>query len=46
MDTYCVSSKKNTVNKNSRVRRTEENIFLIESTCAIYGKKKSRITEN
>ena len=39
METYCVSCKKNTANKNSSVRKTKENRLMILSNCPIYGKK-------
>ena len=29
MDTYCVSCKKNTVNKNSNVTRTKQNRLML-----------------
>ena len=31
METYCVSCRKNTVNKNSSVRRTEQNRLILVS---------------
>ena len=39
METYCVSCKKNTVNKNSSVRRTKQNRLMVVSNCAVCGKK-------
>ena len=41
---YCVSSKKNTVNKN--VKRAKQNGLILVSNCAICGKKKSRFIKN
>ena len=37
MDTYCVSCKKNTANKNSSVRRTKQNRLMLVSNCAIFS---------
>ena len=39
METYCVSCKKITVNKNSSVKRTKQNRLMPASNCTIYGKK-------
>ena len=36
---YCVSCKKNTVNENSNVRKTKQNILTLLSNCAICDKK-------
>ena len=44
MEMYCVSSKKNTVNKN--VKRAKQNGLILVSNCAICGKKKSRFIKN
>ena len=46
METYCVSCKKNTANKNSSVRRTKQNRLMLVSNCAICGEKKSRFIKN
>ena len=46
METYCVSCKKNTESKNSSVRRTKQNILMLASNYAIWGKKKSKFIEN
>ena len=43
---YCLSCKKNIVNKNSRARRTKQNRLLFVSNCAICGKKKWRFVKN
>ena len=40
METYCVNCKKNTASKNSNVRKTKQNRFMILSNCVIGGKKK------
>ena len=46
METYCVSCKKNTANKNSSVRRTKQNRLMLVSNCAICCEKKSRFIKN
>ena len=46
MDTYSVSCKKNTANKNSNVRRTKQNKLILVSNCAVCGKKKSKFIKN
>ena len=38
MEAYCVSCKRNTVNENSNVRKTKQNILTLLSNCAICGK--------
>ena len=43
---YCVSSKKNTVKKNSSVRTAKQNRLMFLSNCTICGKKKSRFIKN
>ena len=45
METYCVSSKKNTANKNSSVRKTKQNRLILLSNCAVCGKKKSTMRD-
>ena len=40
METYCISYKKYTANKNSSVRKTKQNRLMLLSNCAICGKKK------
>ena len=40
METYNVSCKKKTVNKNSSVRRTKQNTLTLITNSAICGKKK------
>ena len=42
METYCISYKKNTANKNSSARRTRQNRLMLVSNCAVCAKKKSR----
>ena len=42
MKTYCVSCKKNTVNKNYSFRRTKQNRLMLVSNYIICGVKKSR----
>ena len=46
METYCVNCKKNTASKNSNVRKTKQNRFMILSNCVIGGKKKSTFVKN
>ena len=41
METYCVSCKKNTENKNSSVRKSKQNGLMRWSNCAVCGKNKS-----
>ena len=40
METYCISCKKYTENKNSYVRKTKQNRLMFLSNCTAYGKKK------
>ena len=40
METYCISCKKYTANKNSIVSKTKQNRLMLLSNCAICGKKK------
>ena len=46
METYRVSCKKKTANKNSSVRKTKQNRLMILSNCAVCGKKKSTFLKN
>ena len=46
METYCVSFKKNTGNKNSSVKRSKQNTWMFVSICSVCGKKKSRFIKN
>ena len=46
METYCVSCKKNSVNKHSSVRRTKQNKLMLASNCAVCGKKNSRLIKS
>ena len=39
METYCVSCKKNTANKNSSFRKNKQNGLMLLSNCALCGKK-------
>lgn len=41
MELYFLSCKKNTANKNSSVRRTEQNRLMLVSKCAVCCEKKS-----
>ena len=40
METYCVSCKKNTGNKNYTVKRTKQNTLMLLSNCVTCGMKK------
>ena len=46
METYCVSCKKYTANKNSSVRKTKQNRLMFLSNCAICCKNKSTFIKN
>ena len=46
MEKYCVSCKKNTMSKNSSVRKTQQNKLMLLSNCAICGKTKLTIIKN
>ena len=46
METYCISCKKNTANKNSSVRRTKQNRLILVSNYSASVKKKSRFIKN
>ena len=46
METYCVSCKKNTANKNSSVKRIKQNRLMLLLNCVVCGKKKSRLIKN
>ena len=46
INTYCVSCKKNTGNKNSSIRKTKQNRLMLLSSCAVCGKKKARFIKN
>ena len=46
METYCVSCKKSTENKNSSVRKTKQKRLMLLSNCAVSGKKASTFTKN
>ena len=39
METYCVTYKKNTANKNSSVRRTKQNRLMLVSIVLIVVRK-------
>ena len=41
METYCVSCKKYTEDKNSNVRRTKKSRLILLLNCSVCGKKKS-----
>ena len=46
IEKYCVSCKKNTMSKNSSVRKTQQNKLMLLSNCAICGKTKLTIIKN
>ena len=46
METYCVSCKRYTANKNLSVRKTNQNRLMLSLNCAICGKKKSTSIKN
>ena len=46
MKTYYFSCKKNTANKNSSVRRTNQNRLMLLPNFAVCGKKKSKFIKN
>ena len=39
METYCVSTKKNTANENLSVRKTKQNILMLLSNYSACGQK-------
>ena len=39
METYCDTCKKNTGINNCAVKRTKQNILILESNCVFWGKK-------
>ena len=42
MQTYCVSCKRNTGNKNAKDFKTKNRRMMLKSTCSVRGHKKSR----
>ena len=46
METYCVSCKKNTANKNTSARKTKQSILMLLSNWAVCDRKKSGFIEN
>ena len=40
--TYCVSSRKNTANKNAEAFKTKNGRLMLKSICSVCGNKKSR----
>ena len=46
METYCVSCKKNTANKNSSVKINKQNLLMLISNWALFSKKKWRFIKN
>ena len=43
---YCLNSRKNTENINSRVSKTSNGRTIVLSKCTICGSKKSRFIKN
>ena len=46
MEIYCVSCKKNTANKNSSLRKSEQIRLMLFSDFAVCGKKKLTFIKN
>ena len=42
MQTYCVSCKKNTENKDAKVFKTKDGRLQMKPLCSVCGNKKSR----
>ena len=45
MENYCISCKQYT-EKNSSVRKTNQNRLMLLPNCAVCGKKKSTVIKN
>ena len=45
METYCVSCKKNTVNKSPSFRRTKQNRLMLASNCSLCSMKNQGLLE-
>ena len=46
METYCVSYKKHTANRNSSVKKTKQNRVMLLSICAVSCKRKLTFIKN
>ena len=46
METYCVSCKKKSANKNSSIRQTKQKRLMLLSNCVVCGKIKSTFIKN
>ena len=46
METYCISCKINTANKNLSIRRTKQNRLMLLSNCVDCGSKKLCFNKN
>ena len=46
IETYCVTCKKYTANKNSSVKKAKQNRLMLLSNCAVCVKKKSTFVKN
>ena len=45
MQTYCVSCRKNTENKDAKVIKTKNGRLMLKCTCSVCGNKKSRFVK-
>ena len=45
MKTYCVMSKKDTENLNTKIFKTKNNRSIMQSKCPVCGVKKSRFVK-
>ena len=45
MQTYCVSCRKNTENKDAKLIKTKNGRLMLKSTCSVCGNKKSRFVK-
>ena len=46
METYCVSCKNYTANKNASIKKAKQNRLMLLSNCAVCGKRKSTFIKN
>ena len=46
METHFVSCKKNAVNENYSITKTEQNRLMLLSNCAVCCQKRSRFIKN
>ena len=45
MQTYCVSCRKNTENKNVKIGRTKNGRLQMRSLCSVCGNKKTKFVK-